>query len=275
MLAAACALSASVLWGVGDFAGGLLARRHPVATIAFLTHASGLVGVGAAAAATGLDGRALAFGGVAGAFGGITLFTFFKAMSLGTMSIVSPLLACGSVLAFGLAVAAGERPSRVAVLGAVVALAGAVLASLEERASAGARRTAVAFALAAALALGGYLYLLGRGSAEGGSVSAVFGARATSSALLLAFAFWLRASFRIGWPAFGLVSVAGLGTMLAFVLFGFAADLGLISIASVLASLYPVVTVLLAHAFLGERLSRTQLAGVPLVLLGVVLVTAG
>jgi drug/metabolite transporter (DMT)-like permease len=273
VLAAALALSASLVWGVGDFAGGLLARRHPVATIAFLTHGSGLVGVGAAVLVTGIDGRALALGGIAGAFGGITLFAFFKAMSLGTMSIVSPLLACGSVLAFGLAVAAGERPSALAALGAAVALAGAVLASLEERASAGDRRTALGFALAAAVALGGYLYLLGRASSDGGTVSAVFGARATSSILLLAFAFWLRASFRIGWPAFGIVSLAGLGTAGAFLLFGFAADLGLISIASVLASLYPVVTVVLAHVFVGERLAPAQLAGVPLVLVGVVLVT--
>jgi drug/metabolite transporter (DMT)-like permease len=275
VLAAALALSASLLWGLGDFVGGLLARRHAVATVAFLTHGSGLLGIGAAAWLIGVEGSALALGALAGAFGGITLFTFFKAMSLGTMSIVSPLLACGSVLAFGLAVAAGERPSSVAALGAVVALGGAVLASLEETASAGDRRTALGFALVSAAGLGVYLYLLGRASTDGGTISAVFGARVTSSALLLAFAFWLQASFRIGWPAFWVVSLAGLGTAGAFVLFGYAADLGLISIASVLASLYPAVTVSLAHVFVGERLGKAQLAGVPLVLLGVVLVTAG
>lgn len=275
MLAAALALCASLVWGVGDFVGGLLVRRHAVAAIAFLTHASGLAALAVAAAVTGIEGRAVAFGLVAGVFGGITFLTFLKAMSLGTMSIVSPLLSCGSVLAFGLAVAGGERPSGIAVLGAVVALFGAVLASLEERASAGDRRTALGFALASAVGLGGYLYLLGRGSADGGTVSAVFGARVTSTLLLLAFALWLHTSFRIGWPSFWAVSLTGLATVGAFVLFGYAADIGLISIASVLASLYPVVTVSLAHAFVGERLGRAQLAGVPLVLLGVVLVTAG
>jgi drug/metabolite transporter (DMT)-like permease len=275
VLAAALALSASLLWGVGDFVSGLLARKHPVATIAFLTHASGLVALAAAAAVTGVDRRPIVYGLVAGGFGGITFLAFLKAMSLGTMSIVSPLLACGSVLAFGLAVAGGERPSAIAVLGAVVALVGAVLASLEERASVGARRTALGFALASAAGLGGYLYLLGRGSTDGGTVSAVLGARVTSTALLLGVALWLHTSFRIGRPGFLLVSLTGLGTAGAFVLFGYSADLGLISIASVLASLYPVVTVTLAHAFVGERLGRAQLAGVPLVLLGVVLVTAG
>lgn len=275
MLAAALGLSASFVWGVSDFVNGLLARRHPVATIAFLAHGTGLVGIAVAAGVTGVDGRALAFGFAAGAFGGISVFTFFKALSLGTMSIASPLLACGSILTFGLAVAAGERPSAVSVAGALVALVGAVLASLEEHARGGDRRTALAFALAAPLALGGYLYLLARGSDDGGSVSAVLGARVTSSAILLALALWLHASFRIGWPAFGLVFLIGISGVTAFVLFGIAADLGLISITSVLASLYPVVTVLLAHVFVGERLGPAQLVGVPLVLLGVVLVTAG
>jgi drug/metabolite transporter (DMT)-like permease len=275
MLAAALALCASLVWGVGDFVTGLLARRHAVATIAFLTHASGLVALAATAAVTGVDGRSVSLGAVAGGFGAITFFTFLKAMSLGTMSIVSPLLSCGSVLAFGLAVAAGERPSAIAVAGAVVALTGAVLASLEERASAGPRRTALGFAFASAVGLGGYLYLLGRGSSDGGTVSAVFGARLTSTAVLLGFALWLHTSFRIGRSSFFAVSLTGLGTVGAFVLYGYAADLGLISIASVLASLYPVVTVSLAHAFVGERLGTAQLAGVPLVLLGVVLVTAG
>jgi drug/metabolite transporter (DMT)-like permease len=275
VLAAALALCASLLWGVGDFVTGLLARRHAVATIAVLTHASGLVALAVAAALTGVDGRSVALGAVAGGFGGITFLTFLKAMSLGTMSIVSPLLSCGSVLAFGLAVAGGERPSEIAVLGAGVALTGAVLASLEERASAGARRTALGFAFASAAGLGGYLYLLGRGSSDGGTVSAVFGARVTSTALLLGVALWLHTSFQIGRRSFFAVSLTGLGTVGAFVLFGYAADLGLISIASVLASLYPVVTVALAHGFVGERLGKAQLAGVPLVLLGVVLVTAG
>ena len=60
----------------------------------------------------------------------------------------------------------------------------------------------------------------------------------------------------------------------ALVLFGYAASLGLISIATILASLYPIVTVLLAHLFVGERLRGFQLAGVALALGGVALVSA-
>ena len=274
MLAAGLALSASFVWGVVDFVGGTLARRHPVATVALLGHATGLLALAVAVAFVGVDERALLFGVAAGACGSVAVFTFYKAMSLGKMSIASPLLACGSILAFAVAVAAGERPSILAVAGALIALLGAVLASLEEHASGGDRRTALVFSVASMVALGGYLFLLGRGSDGGGTFSAVLGARATSSSLLLVLVFSLGASLRIGWRAYGVLSLIGLGAAGAFLLYGFAADVGLISIASVLSSLYPVVTVLLAHVFLGERLGRVQLAGVPLVLVGIVLVTA-
>jgi drug/metabolite transporter (DMT)-like permease len=275
VLAAVLALSSSLVWGVSDFVGGLLVRRHPVAAISALGHATGFAGLGVVALVAGVNGTAFLFGVAAGSFGAVSLYTFYKAMSLGTMSIVSPLLSLGSVLAFGLAVAGGERPSALSLVGALIAFSGALLASLGEHASGGARREALSWAFAAPLALGFYLYLLARGANEGGSFSAVFGARATSAPLLLALAVGLRAPLRIGWPAFGALSVIGLTASAALVLFGYAAKLGLISIATILASLYPIVTVLLAHLFVGERLRGAQLLGVTLALGGVVLVTAG
>jgi drug/metabolite transporter (DMT)-like permease len=150
-----------------------------------------------------------------------------------------------------------------------------VLASAAEHTSGGARRTALGWALAAPLALGFYLYLLARGANEGGTISAVFGARSTSTLLLLALALGLRSPLRIGSSALAIVLVTGVTASSALVLFGYSARLGLISIATILASLYPIVTVLLAHLFVGERLRGAQLAGVTLALGGVVLVTAG
>jgi drug/metabolite transporter (DMT)-like permease len=262
------------MWGATDFVGGRLVRRHPVATISALTHSAGFVGLGLAVAIVGFHGRAFLLGLTAGAFGAVSLYTFYKAMSLGTMSIVSPVLSLGSVLAFALAVAAGERPTSLAVGGALVALAGAILASLGEHASGGDRRRALGWAFTSPVALGFYLYLLARGANEGGSISAVFGARAMSSLLLVALALALRAPFRVGRKGLGTVVAVGACGSTALVLFGYAASLGLISIATILASLYPIVTVLLAHHFLGERLRGFQLAGVALALGGVALVTA-
>jgi drug/metabolite transporter (DMT)-like permease len=274
MPAVLLALCSSVVWGLTDFLGGRLVRRYPVATISVLSHSTGFAGLGLGVAIAGFHGRAFLLGLAAGAFGAVSLYTFYKAMSLGTMSIVSPLLSLGSVLAFALAVVGGERPRSLAILGALVALTGAILASLGEHASGGDRRRALGWAFTSPIALGFYLYLLARAANDGGSVSAVFGARATSSVLLLALALTMRSPLRVGRRGLAIVVAIGACGSAALVLFGYAASLGLISIATILASLYPIVTILLAHLFVGERLRGLQLAGVALALGGVALVTA-
>ena len=115
------------------------------------------------------------------------LAAFYRALSLGTMSVVSPLVACGAVVPFAIAIATGERPSALALGGAAFALGGAVLASVEERrASSPERARAVALAVVAALALGLFVYFLGLGSREGDALSTLVGARVGSlSALVL------------------------------------------------------------------------------------------
>ena len=75
------------------------------------------------------------------------------------------------------------------------------------------------------------------------------------------------------WP--GLIAIGFLDTGGNALFAAASSRHGLLSVVSVLASLYPVVTVLLARLMLGERVQRTQDAGVLLVLVGVVLITAG
>jgi drug/metabolite transporter (DMT)-like permease len=84
---------------------------------------------------------------------------------------------------------------------------------------------------------------------------------------------WPQATFRIGWSAFWIAALVGLAASTGLLLFGYTADLGLISVTSILASLYPAVTILLANLFLGERLSGAQVVGVPLAFIGVALVS--
>lgn len=156
----------------------MLARRFAVVAVIVLSQASEVAALAAVAALAGvsIDGDALELGLFAGLFGAVSLASFYQAMALGLMSVASPLLACGAVLAVGLAVAAGERPSELALLGAPLALTGVVLVSVHEHESGGMRRSSLGYALVAPLALGFYLFLLGRASDEGGSVSAVLGA---------------------------------------------------------------------------------------------------
>jgi drug/metabolite transporter (DMT)-like permease len=222
-----------------------------------------------------LGGRSFWLGLLAGVGGGSGLAAFYRALSLGTMSIVSPLVACGAVVPFAISLATGERPSTLAVLGAIVALAGAVMASLEEHRSESPERSrAVLLAVVAAIALGLFVYFLGLGSREGDALSTLFGARVGSLGFLVVAALVLRQPFVVPRPALAKVAAVGVADVTANALFAVASGHGLLALVSVLGSLYPVVTVLLAYALLHERLTLLQRAGVVAALAGVAAISA-
>jgi drug/metabolite transporter (DMT)-like permease len=217
-----------------------------------------------------VGGRSFLLGCLAGVGGGAGLAAFYRALSLGTMSVVSPLVACGAVVPFAIAIATGERPSTLAVFGAVVALAGAVLASVEERRSDSADRArAILLALVAAGALGLFTYFLGLGSREGDALSTLVGARVGSLSFLVVAAVAAQAPLRIGRSSLAPVVAVGLADVTANALFAVASGHGLLALVAVLGSLYPIATVLLAHVVLGERLTRPQQLGIGIALAGV------
>jgi len=273
MLTLVLAGASSIGWGVADFVGGLLVRSFGVVAVSVVSQVAGLVALLGVIAATGatLERDGIALGLASGFFGVVCLSAFYAAMALGAMSVVSPLVACGAIIPFALGILRGEHLSELAIVGALVAVAGAALTSAPEHALRGARRTALFLALLAALTVGFYIYLLGLASKAGGPFSAVLGARTCMVFVLIVVAARLRPALRL--PARSLLVVAAVGVSVtaSLVLFSVAADRGLISVASILASLYPVVTVLLAHVFLAERLRAVQLVGVSLALGGIAL----
>jgi drug/metabolite transporter (DMT)-like permease len=278
-LAVLLALASSVTWGIADFGGGLVSRR--VASTVAVTVISQTAGFAVLLVVFGargahLDGRSFAIGLAAGAGGGAGLVAFYRALAVGTMSIVSPIVACGAVVPFAISIATGERPSALALAGAGVALAGAVLASAEERrAAAHERKQAVMLATVAAGALGLFTYFLGLGSREGTALSTLVGARVGSLTLLLVLALVLRAPLRLGRGVLLPIAAVGLCDVAANALFALASGHGLLALVSVLGSLYPVMTVVLAYLFLHERLTPLQLAGVGVALAGVAALSVG
>jgi drug/metabolite transporter (DMT)-like permease len=277
VVAAGLAVAASVMWGCADFFGGLFSRRLSVATVVLVGQGAALTAVLVVAwASGGVDARAVEIGLLAGLFGGVGLAAYYRALAVGTMSIVAPIAACGALVSVALALAEGERPPLLALGGALVAVAGAVAASLPERRIGEAHREALAFAVLTAFMFGALLYTLGRASDEGGALSALLGSRVGSLAILLGWLLAVRPPLAVGRPTL-LVAVALAGTMAACAngLYGAAAERGLISIASVIASLYPVMTVVLAHAVLGERIARVQKGGIVAAMTGVALSVLG
>src|SRR5581483_7702937 len=121
----ALALGSSVAWGTADVAGGSLPKRLPTFAVTGWSQSAGLVALVVVVAAREHVGtRAFLLGLAAGAGGGAGLAAFYKALSLGTMSVVSPLVACGALVPFAVSIATGERPSTVALVGALLALGG-------------------------------------------------------------------------------------------------------------------------------------------------------
>jgi drug/metabolite transporter (DMT)-like permease len=274
-LAIALALGSAAVWGVADFSGGSLTKRLPTFGVTIVSQGAGFVALVVAVAIRGeVDTRSLLLGLLAGLGGGAGLVAFYRALSLGTMSIVSPVVACGAIVPFTISLASGERPAAIAVAGAVAALGGAVLASVEERAESPERSHAILLAVVAAGALGLFVYFLGLGSRQGDALSTLFGARVGSLALLIVLTGVGRAAVRIPRRAIGAVALVGLADVAANVLFAVASGHGLLALVSVLGSLYPVMTVLLAHLLLGERLSRAQQAGIAVALAGVATISA-
>src|SRR5215470_11663749 len=125
-------LAAAVLYGTGDFLGGLAARRAQVLAVLMLAEtASVLVALPAAAMSPGPARMAgLAWGLSAGLVGGVGLIIFYAGLAAGPMSVVAPVSGLVStVLPVAVALAGGERPGAAVYAGALLCLVAIVLAS--------------------------------------------------------------------------------------------------------------------------------------------------
>jgi drug/metabolite transporter (DMT)-like permease len=195
-------------------------------------------------------------------------------MAVGAMAIVAPISAVSAAIPFIVGVASGERPSALQLVGVALALAGVALASREPPELGGGRAAGVGLALLAAAGFGAYYVCLDQAADE--SVAwAVATARGTSSLLAISAALVVGVTLRPGARFFPAVAAVGLCDVGANVLVGLALTRGYLSVVSVLASLYPVVTVALASVLLRERIARPQLVGVSGALTGAALITAG
>lgn len=257
---------ASISFGVGDFLGGIATRRAPAVSIVVtsqLVGGSGIV-VAAALVSERMAGASeIAWGAGAGLAGGIGVVLLYHALATTRMSVTAPVTALAgtaSPVVFGIAI--GERPSAVAWLGILVGLAAIVLiARSPHDPDSGLRGGGWSVLLggSAGLAFGLFGILISRTGVESGLWPLV-GARGASITLLVIVALvWHRPI--IAPDARGLAAWAGVLDMAANVMFLVAVRQELLSLISVIMAMYPVATVALARAVLGERLQRIQVIG--------------
>ena len=274
------ALATSLLWGAGDFLGGTASRRLPAVAVVGVSQALTLLVFSAMALATGLltvgmPGPSWGWAAAAGASGLVGLVAFYQALATGTMGVVAPLAALGVLVPVAVGLVEGERPSVGQAVGALLGVAGGVLASGPEVRSR-ARSRPVLLALLAGVAFGLVLVLLSLASrGDGDPLLALVGMRMTSVGTLVLVAMVVRSVGGVrsrDLPLLALVGMLDGGANLAYAI---ATTMGLLSLVSVLASLYPAVTVVLARVVHHERMTRVQDAGIAAAILGVLLVAAG
>jgi drug/metabolite transporter (DMT)-like permease len=278
LAAALLALGASLSWGLGDFLGGLKARVLPTLTVMAASQPFGLAALGLAVAVrgTGIPDGEVAWSALSAVAGTVGLFAFYRGLAAGAMSVVAPIaaVAVGVPVSWGVAVS-GDHVSGLQAIGFIAAVGGSVAASLELQPERPQIAAGVGWAALAMLAFGIYYVPMHAASSQDWLWPA-FLFRCTSVTLV-----WTVVLARRAWPTglrthwSGLIAIGVLDTGGNALFAAASAAHGLLSIVSVLASLYPVVTVLLARFVLGERVQRTQDTGVVVALVGVVLITAG
>ncbi|MCB5909230.1 DMT family transporter [Streptomyces pinistramenti] len=287
-MTAVFALATSLLWGLADFGGGLLTRRLHALTVVVASQALAALVLGAVVLATGgwqEAGGSLWFAVAAGVVGPAAMLCFYRALALGPMGVVSPLGSLGTVVVpLGVGFVLGERPGPVQAAGMVVAVAGIMLAGGQRMGGVSVPRRTIVLTLVSAFGFGTVMALIAEASTNvTGLFLALFVQRLCNVAVGGAA---LYATVRRGTPALpddGLPALRGALPALAFVgiadvaangTYALAAQHGPVTVAAVLASLYPVVTALAALGILKERLRAVQAAGASLALLGTVLLAS-
>ncbi len=262
----------SVLYGSGDFSGGIAAKRAPAPLVAwfsgFAALAVLLLGLPfARGAPTAAD---FAWGAAAGACGAAGASLIYYSLALGPVSVASPIfslvgLSIPVVVGFGL----GERPSALAWSG--VALAVIAIPPLSwtrsgegQHSPAHVRKT-VLVSIGTGLVVGWFLVFIAR-IGPGAGLLPLAVARVVAIALLLGVLLAMRIPLRPP-PSARLITVTtGALDSAANVAYFFAVQRAPMALVSAIVSLAPATTVLLARFALGERWSAAQRWGLVLAL---------
>ncbi len=277
---AGLALFSSFLWGSSDFLGGKLSKRFPALAVTGASQAIGLfIGLAMLTLSSSWASPTLSLGGyfLSGLFAGIAgfvgLVSYYAGLSTGKMGVVAPITSLSAVIPLIYGLLKGERPSLIQIIGMAIALIGCFLASGPE-VKAGLSLKPVALGGLTAVMFGIALVFMARGSVHGALLT-MTSMRVFTVSICGMLACRYQSIGGLGRPEFRALAAIGAADFLANFFLGVSTTHGLVSIAMVLGSLFPVVTTLLAYRFLQERLHRLQYIGVVFAVAGVALISAG
>ena len=278
------ALLSSLLWGTADYLAGNLSKKYRSLAVTGVSQFFGLLfGLGVIAIGTQLgspfirptldwDGYFIA-GIIAGISGFMGLLAFYTGLATGRMGVVSPISSLSVLIPLTVAFLKGERATSLQALGISIALVGAFLASGPEI-KGGLPIKPIIYAVVAALGFGGALTFIAIGS-KVDAIHTMTSMRVASVTVCIVIAVKLRSFGGFKRNVLPLLVFIGVADFLANFLLGVATTKGLVSIAMVLGSLFPIVTALLAFKFLNERLHKVQYLGIAFAISGVALISIG
>jgi len=279
-MATLLALLSSVLWGAADFYGGKLSKRYQALAVTAVSQAFGLLTgisiilIGSSWLKPELSWDNYFISGVlAGLFGFVGLIAFYSGLATGRMGVVSPIAALSVLIPLTIAFISGEKPSSTQIVGMSIALVGAFCASGPE-VKGGVAIKPIVLAVVAAIGFGFAVAFIAKGS-ESSAIMTMTTMRFTTFIIAL----FLFAKYRPfgGFTRKDVPLLIGIGAadFIANLLLGVATTKGLVSLAVVLGSLFPIVTALLAFKLLHERLHKVQYLGIIFAIIGVAVISSG
>ena len=279
-MSAFLALFSSLLWGAADFLGGNLTKKYKAVAVTAVSQSFGLLfGVlviifssSWLAPTLSWDGYVIpgVLAGLMG-FGGLT--AFYAGLATGRMGVVSPISSLSVFIPLTVAIVGGEKPTNMQMIGMAIALLGGFCASGPEIRG-GLSAKPLVFATIAAFGFGGAITLIAKGS-QTSAIMTMTTMRFTTFIVALILLARFRTIGGFSKKELPILILIGGADFFGNLLLGVATTKGLVSLAVVLGSLFPIVTALLAFKFLHERLHKVQYLGVVLAISGVVILSLG
>jgi drug/metabolite transporter (DMT)-like permease len=271
-------LAAAIFYGVGDFVGASASRRHSAVTVLVHSYPVGAVLMVAMLPffPGSLDGRVTLYGIAGGLSGLVGVSLMYGLMVVAPMNVISPVTAVlAAIVPVIFSVVVGERPHLAAWFGIALGVGAVILVSrtTDDHPHGKIAIRVLALAFIAGLGFGFYFIFLARAGNDSGLWPLVI-SRLASAVAILPLAYQRKAFSPIRGRMLVYTVAAGACDAFANMFFLLASREGLLSLASVLTSLYPAVTVMLAVGILHEHTSMVQRAGLALAATAIVLITA-
>jgi drug/metabolite transporter (DMT)-like permease len=278
-MASLLALLSSAMWGTADFFAGRLSKKHNPFAVLGVSQVFGLatgilivlISGERGGQALGFDGYLVA-GALAGLFGYIGLACLYEGLSTGRMGVVSPISSMSAVIPLGYAIVTGDKLSLITSIGIAIALVGVFCASGPELSN-GLPLKPLLLALGAAAGFGLALTFIAIGS-QSSALLTMVSMRAATFFVTISIAIRHKTTGGFSKSDMPILIFIGAADFVANLLLGIATTKGLVSVAMVFGSLYPIATAVLAFKLLNERLHKVQYVGIALAVTGVSIISA-